>query len=324
MSTFQVIESEFKHFVLSDADTSMALGATSHLGELGDASLEYMQRSTEEAKQLLARIENMEDIEDFDQQLDLDLMGRYLKQEIFFSDLQQHGQPQRCRKPHGVDGISEGIFQLFVNDERDAEARLGNILTRLQQAPAYLAVEARVITQPIERWRDIELEQGEGLPDLFESILNWAKETDYSQVETLQTAVTQCNEALATYLDDLKCRDCITDFSIGEDKVKELLNLRQINQSPTELAQMAKEFMGETQLLLSNLRVRLCKKYNLAYEISESELHDFLNENFAAKLKGGELSSVLDYYTDQIESINQFVKKIIIILIEGMGKRPDE
>lgn len=308
MSDFSSVSQDFKFFVLSDADTSMGLGHTSHLDQLGDPSLQQLEHDTAQAKTILTSIENCVG-EDFNQQLDLELMARYLKQQIFFAELEQDGQPQRCRQPGGVDGISEGIFQLFVNDERTAEARLDNILSRLQQAPAYLEVEASIITQPIKRWRDIEVEQGEGLPDLFATIYSWAKETGYPKGDELEQAIRTCNSALEIYLNDLRVRECLTDFKIGENKVIELLALRNIKQSPAELIQMARDFMADTQSLLTSLNKRLCKKHELAAETSDEQLHEFLNEKFAAQIKEGKLDSVLDYYSDQIQSINNFIEQ---------------
>ena len=308
MPHFSSINHDFKQFVLSDPDTSMGLGDDSYLDQLGDPSLEHLNQETAQAKALLAKIESCS-VDDVDQQLDLELMARYLQQQIFFAELEQNGQPQRCRKPSGVDGISEGIFQLFVNDERLAEPRLDNILARLQQAPAYLAAEASIITQPIKRWRDVEVEQGEGLPDLFDTIANWAKETAYPKQDDLEQAIDSCNKALHIYLTDLNNRDCLTEFTIGEGKVAELLTLRNIKQSPAELLQMARDFMAQTQELLASLNKRLCKKYDLADTTPDEQLHEFLNQKFSAKIKEGKLSSVLDYYSDQIQSINDFIEQ---------------
>ncbi|MFT7372432.1 MAG: hypothetical protein ACI9T9_001117 [Oleiphilaceae bacterium] len=308
MSDFSAISQDFKNFVLADADTSMGLGDSRYLDQLGDPSLDSLRNRTAQAKALLTTLEKYSG-DSFDQKLDIDLMARYLKQLIFFAELEQSGQPQRCRKPGGVDGISEGVFQLFVNDERTSEARLNNILSRLQQAPAYLKIEADVITQPIQRWRDIEVEQGEGLPDLFATIYNWAKETDYPLLPELQKAISTCNTALNIYLNDLKARKCLTDFKIGENKVNELLILRNIKQSPAELISMARDFMDNTQTLLTKLNKRLCKKHELATTTSNEDLHEYLNEKFAAKIKEGELSSVLDYYSDQVSSINEFIEQ---------------
>ena len=308
MMNFSQIETAFKQFVLADVQTSMALGATTHLALLADPSLEHMFERNNEAKALLLEIEQVQ-AADFNQRLDLDLMARSLKLDVFFNELEQHGQPQRCRQPSGVDGISAGIFQLFVNDERDAHARLDDILSRLLQAPAYLAVEAKVISEPIARWNGVEIEQGEGLPDLFQTILNWAKQENYHQQAELQQAVTACNESLAYYLNDLKTRKTLTDFAIGEDKLNELLAIRQIEMSASQLNQMAHDFMTETGALLTQLSERLCKKYDLPADTRQADLQEYLNERFAAKIKGGKLDSVLDYYYQQIDSLNTFVSE---------------
>jgi len=306
MSAYEKISKQFKRFILADADTSMALGDKTHLGELGDPSLGHMEQRSQQAKELLNKLQAIKG-ETFDEQLDLDLMARHLQQDIFFTQLQQYGRPQRCSQPNGVDGISAGIFQLFVNDERSPEFRLNNILTRLQQAPRYLATETEVIAEPISRWRDIELEQGEGLPDLFQAILEWAQQESYHQLDSLKIAITQCNTALSSYLSDLKNKNARTNFAIGLDKVNELLAIRQISHSPAELTKMARDFMGETQTLLSSLKTKLCKKYGLANDTKESDLHEYLNDRFAATLKDGKLTSVLDYYYQQIDSIHGFV-----------------
>lgn len=306
MTAFQQIELRFKNHVLADADVSMAMGDSTHLGQLGDPSLEAMQTRRDAAVQLLGTLTQAE-ANDFDERLNLDLMKRYLQSDLFFDGLQQHGELQRRRRPQGVDGISAGIFQLFVNDERDAEPRLDNILSRLQQAPQYLAVEAQVITQPVARWRDIELEQGEGIADMLATIVNWARQEHYPRLSDLEAAVTDCNSALNAYLADLASRDVITNFALGEDKVRELLAIRQIKQSPAELASMAREFMRDTKVLLAELKTRLCDKYQLASTTTEVELHEFLNQRFAAKVTEGQLSSVLDHYTDQAAAIGQFI-----------------
>jgi len=308
MSAYEKITEQFKCFILSDADTSIALGDEAHLGDLGDPSLAHMMQQSQEAQDLLDQLQAIKG-ETFDEQLDLDLMGRHLQQDIFFANLQQHGHPQRCSQPNGVDGISAGIFQLFVNDERSAEFRLDDILSRLQQAPSYLATETEVIVKPISRWRDIELEQGEGLPDLFQTILEWAQHEDYHQLDSLDIAINQCNDALAGYLSKLKNKKTHTNFAIGLDKVNELLAIRQIPHSPAELTKMARDFMGEAQALLRSLKTKLCGKYGLTDDTNEAELHEFLNERFAATLKEGKLTSVLDYYYQQIDSIQDFVNR---------------
>ncbi|WP_396588659.1 DUF885 family protein [Bermanella sp. R86510] len=308
MTTFTDIEQQFRQHILSDPFTNMELGATDFLGQLGDPSLASEQKHIDQAKALLASIEQTSS-EDFDESLDLELMTLDLKRAIFFHELQQHDQPQRRRRPGGVDGISAGIFQLFVNDNRSASARLDNIVSRLQQAPEYLAIERQVVSQPITRWMQVELEQGEGIPDFLDTIYAWAKQENYASLAELENAIDQCKQALTEYLTDISSRPTIDDFSIGEDKVNELLALRQIYKTPSELAQMAKQFMLETQQLLNDLTTKLAAKYDLPSDTNQEQLHTFLNEQFAAPLKNGDLDSILDYYHEQIQGIETFIQK---------------
>ncbi|MGK0405294.1 MAG: hypothetical protein ACJAR6_000664, partial [Oleispira sp.] len=101
MFDFSSISQDFKNFVLADADTSMSLGDSRYLDQLGDPSLDHLRNTTAQAKTLLTTLEKCS-VDSFDQKLDIDLMARYLKQQIFFAELEQSGQPQRCRKPGGV------------------------------------------------------------------------------------------------------------------------------------------------------------------------------------------------------------------------------
>jgi uncharacterized protein (DUF885 family) len=70
---------------------------------------------------------------------------------------------------------------------------------------------------------------------------------------------------------------------------------------------MARDFMRETKAILADLRTRLCVKYKLDSATTEVELHEFLNQRFAAKITEGRLDSILDHYTDQVATISQFI-----------------
>ena len=306
---FTQIEKQFKQFILNDPDTATALGDTQFLDQLGDPSLKALASENEQASQILDDIHALSASTDlsFDESLDLELMERHLKIQLFFNQLKQGDELQRCRKPNGVDGISAGIFQLFVNDERTAQCRLDDILNRLKQAPDYLKQELDVIKAPITRWRDIEVEQGEGLPDLFETILNWAKQEGYPHADALEQAIEETNASLNKYLEALKKRSTIDHFAIGEENVNTLLNLRAIDQTPKQLAQMAKQFMLETKNLLDDLTGKLIKKYHLSEGTTQAALHEFLNERFAAKIHNEKLDGILDYYHEQIQSIEDFI-----------------
>ena len=308
MSHFNEITHRFLDYLRDDVDTSVSLGLPHHLHRLGDPSIDAHWQSVEKARGLLADLE-ASTAEDFYQSLDLDLMRRHLKRELFFKTLENHGELQRKRKPAGVDGISEGIFQLFVNDDRDSEARLTDILSRLRQAPDYLRTELSVLTTPVKRWRDIELEQAEEVPDLFDSVLDWARETAFADTAELEDAVERVKQALADYRKALAEMDTTDNFAIGRDKVEELLALKRIDKSPEQLRQMAADYMGETQRVLEELRQRLVAKYGLDPATTIEALHEFLNSRYAVDLKDGEVASVLDHYQGERDRVLEFINE---------------
>ena len=308
MIKFEDITRRFLDYLRDDVDTSVSLGLPDHLHRLGDPSLDAHWQSVEKARALLAELENTT-AEDFYEALDIDLMQRHLQKELFFKTLENHGELQRKRKPAGVDGVSEGIFQLFVNDDRDSAARLADILSRLQQAPDYLRAELSLLTTPVRRWRDIELEQAEEVPDLFDSVLDWARETDFADTADLEASISDVNRALQDYRNALSAMDTTDDFAIGRGKVEELLALKRIDKSPEDLRQMAADYMGETQRTLEELRQRLVAKYGLDPETDTVTLHEYLNGKFAVELKNGELGSVLDHYQGERERVLQFINE---------------
>ena len=308
MSHLDDINQRFLDLLRGDVDTSVALGLPDNLHRLGDPSLEAHWQSVEDARALLDAIDHS-GTEDFYERLDLDLIRRFLQQDVFFRTLENHGELQRRRKPEGVDGVSGGIFQLFVNDERDSGERLADILSRLRQAPAYLRAELEVLTTPVKRWRDVELQQAAAIPELFESIVEWARETGFPDVAALEREIASVNEALVDYREALAALPTTEAFSIGMDKVQELLALKQIEKTPEELRQMAADYMVETRRTLEALRQRLVKKYGLAADTDTAALHEFLNRQFTVELENGELASVLDHYRRQRESVLGFIEE---------------
>ncbi|MFT5691345.1 MAG: hypothetical protein ACI92E_000673 [Oceanicoccus sp.] len=306
--SLQSIESSFKKYLANDAETSISLGMSNKLGELSDPSMSSHARRLSDAQQLLREIDN-EKTADFYVNLDLRLISLYLQQDIFFDTLTFNGKLQKQQQPSGVDGISEGIFQLFINDPRIASERLDNILSRLTQAPDYLKKEIETLDTPVERWRNIEVEQAEGLPELFSSIVSWAELENYQNTTKLKSAVNTTNDALIAYQNALSSMPSTREFSIGEEKVIELLSLKEIEKTPLQLRDMAATFLQTTIQEIDILSVRLLKKYKLSPETSTVDLHDFLNKKFSVELKDGNLESVLESYQEQKAKLRSFVEE---------------
>ena len=308
MNHLETINQRFLDYLRADIDTSVELGLPDNLHRLGDPSLEAQEARVADARTLLGDIEEAQGA-DFYEKLDLQLIRRHLQLDIFFNTLEINGELERSQKPAGVDGISEGIFQLFVNDERSSDERLADILSRLRQAPDYLQAELAVVTRPVARWRDIEIEQAGELPELFESILDWARNTEFETREALAASIETVNAALSDYVAQLQQRPTVTGFTIGRDKMEELLAIKQIEKSPDALRAMAAEYMAETRATLKELQGRLLAKYELDANTSAAELQEFLNQRFAVTLKDGALESILDIYQQEREYIRAFIEE---------------
>lgn len=306
--SFQTIETQFKNFLSQDPDTSISLGMTNKLGELSKPDIDTHRRRMSAAKELLDNIK-LETSESFYQNLDLKLMSLYLKKEIFFGTLEINGKLQRQQKPGGVDGISEGVFQLFINDPGNPIERLDHINSRLSKAPEYLKAELELLDTPVERWQKIELSQAEGLPELFSSILSWAEIEKYPRLQSLRNNIENTNKALYKYSKALGSMPTTNSFAIGEDKVLELLKIREIDKSPKQLQHMSTEFVRDTNLEIDELRIRLNCKYGLSEENSAASLHDFLNGQLSVELKEGNVETVLSYYNEQKDTLLNFITK---------------
>lgn len=306
MSHFTEIEKEFITNLQKDIDFSVHLGLEEHLDKLDDPGMEHFEKVRQQCKELLAKID-LSQVNDFHEQIDLQLIKAFLERCVFFQELEINGELQRKQKPSGINGITGGVFQIFVNDERDTEPRLLNILSRLQKSPAYLETELSVLTTPITRWRDIEVTRAKGIPRLLDNIANWAKEVAFSQLAALEDAISKTKESIAAYCDDLETRETCDTFAIGEEKVQELLAIKNINHSPEQLRQIAENFMLKTNETIEELRSRLVAKYKLPAETTAAQLQEFLNREYAVDIKGGDVTTILDVYNEEKAKILDFI-----------------
>lgn len=306
MTHFTEIEKTFIENLKEDIDFSVHLGLEEHLDRLDDPGMEHFWDVHKKCSSLLAKID-IKNATDIHEKIDLQLIKSFLERCIFFQELEVNGELQRKQKPGGINGISGGIFQIFVNDERDPQVRLANILNRLRAAPQYLQKELSVLTTPITRWRDIEVTRAKGIPMLLDNVANWAKEVNFHDLLALEEATTSVKEAIAEYVCELEHRKTCDTFAIGEEKVKELLAIKAIDKTPEELRRIAENFMVETESTIEQLRQRLVKKYALSPETEPAELQEFLNKQYAVHIKDGDVSTILDVYKEEKEKILAFI-----------------
>jgi hypothetical protein len=304
--TFSNIEDLYRRFLSDDADLSLSLGMTNKLDELGDPSLETHYGRIDEAQVLLKNIEAATS-EGFYHSLDIQLIVLDLKQRLFRDTLTFNGKLQRQQLPKGVDGISQGILQLFINDTREPSKRLDNIVSRLRQTPHYLEKEIQVLDCPVKRWRDVEMQRADGLPELFASVCAWAQSENYANIDQLKISVRETIAALGTYTDALSHMPTTNNFAIGEEKVIELLMYMGIDESPIHLRDMAKDYLLETNEKIDLLRTRLIKKYKLDENSTAEIVQDFLKKKYRVPIMEDNLDTILEVYEKQKTDLLKFV-----------------
>jgi hypothetical protein len=303
---FSNIEDLYKSYLSDDADVSLSLGMANKLGELGDPSLEAHGRRIYDTQVLLKNVETAAS-DDFYHSLDLQLIIIDLKQRLFRDTLTFNGKLQRQQLPRGVDGISQGILQLFINDTREPSKRLDNIVDRLHQSPHYLEKEIQVLDCPVDRWRDVEMQRVNGLPELFASVCAWAQSVQYAHVDELKMSAREAITAFKSYNDALSHMPTTKNFTIGEGKVLELLELMGIDRSPLHLRDMAKDYLRETNEKIDLLRTRLIKKYQLDENSTADTVQDFLKKKYRVPIKEGNLDTILEIYEKQKHDLLKFV-----------------
>jgi hypothetical protein len=98
MNYLDEMNTRFLNHLRSDVDVSVGLGLPDHLGRLGDPSLDAHWQSVADARKLLAEIDDSR-ADDFYERLDLDLIRRYLQQDLFFKTTRRGRRHQRGHLP---------------------------------------------------------------------------------------------------------------------------------------------------------------------------------------------------------------------------------
>lgn len=308
--TFETIAADFhKHFT-NNGNSRLHCGVSERLGELPDPSAAASDAQQAEAKALLARIEALDSgALDFDTRLDRDLASLMLRSEMHQHSYRFNGKTQRTQMPKAGEEVGDGIFLLFINDPRPDAARLNDILSRLEAVPGYADTMLARLDVPLARWVDMDVETVEGLPQLFHTICSWAKEVSFVDLERLQRARENAEQALRDYVVKLRAMLTTTQLHIGEEEARRIVALRGIDKSFEELHLMATEFLSETRQTIEEHRVRLVKRYELAEDTSTEDLQKFLAKKFRVELPTGKVTDILKHYEDERENILAFIRE---------------
>lgn len=293
-----------------DPNDRLHLGLLDGLGDMPDPSLEEDARQLAKARDLLARLEALPPTDDFEEQLDRDLAHLTLRKRILWHTFTWGGRTSMQREPQAGDAIGEPLFLMMINDPRPPAERLADITTRLEQVPAFLGAMLGRLDEPLERWRDIDLQAVAGLPSLFDTVEAWAKEVDWPEAERLAAARATTEAALTEYSAALKAMATSTDLHVGPEIAQEIVACWGVDMTLGELHAMARDYIARITTEMEELRDVLVPRYGLTPDCTLGELHDVLNKKHAVALPDpGRLESILDVYQAEREKIRAFIKQ---------------
>ncbi len=318
-NTYAAFSASFHDVFTRDPNDCVALGVSKRLGELPDPSTVASESEAAECRSLLSRaaavrasLQASGDL-DFDRALDLDLAELALSAQLHKLTYTFNGRTMRQQMPTAGDDITEGIFAMFVSDPRPDGERLADITARIAQVPAYLeALSARLDT-PVARWVAIDLDKVAEMPGFFANLQNWADDVGFADRAALQAARERAEAALTSYSERLRQMPTTTQLHVGDECTRELVALRGIELSLSELHQLARDFLAQEQEQIEDLRGRLVSKYHksdgddLAPDASAAELHRYLNRRYRVSLPANRLEDILERYQDERSKILDFI-----------------
>ena len=297
------------HFT-RDPNRAVALGIGAKLDQLPDPSREQTELVRAEARALLTALDGLDAGElGFDDKLDLELARLKLEAEIHRDSYEFNGKSRLAQAPSAGDDIGDGIFQLFVNDPRPAGERLRDILGRLEQVPSYLASLLERLDTPVARWVAIDLAKVEGLPQLFEGIVEWAAATGFADGPRLGRARARAEAALSRYAGKLASLPTTNQLHVGDAVARRIVALRGIQLELSELHRIARDFLSRVNEDLEELRRKLLSKYDLPETTSTPELERMLKTRYLVELPDGDLNGILNRYERERQRILAFVNE---------------
>lgn len=308
MGDYHSLSEGYRDLLAIDANTCVELGIDLRLDELPDPSLDFLQRQSAAAAKLQEAAEDFANrADDFHQQLDARLIALDCSRLQLHNGLRMGGRLQAEQLPDAGEAISSGIFLLFVNDPRPPADRLANIAARLEQVPSFLQAMLARLDTPVARWVAIEQETIEGLPELFDTLLAWARAEHPAIEARLAAAIATATASLESYSRELVCLPTTTAFALGTDQAAQVVACNGIELTLDDIHQVACEFVQRTRAEIEQLRERLVARYQLTTGTSVQELQQFLVARHAVKVSDGEFGQVIERYRQVAADIDAFI-----------------
>jgi uncharacterized protein (DUF885 family) len=310
VGAYKSFVADFHSYLTRDPNACVFKGIDARLDQLPDPGAANIEARVQEGRDLLGRADalNLSDW-DFDDLIDLDLARLTLKASILEDTWTFNGRTRAQQKPTAGDDIGDGIFQMFVNDPREPEARLESILARIEKIPLYLTQLLGRLDTPVQRWLEIDLEKVRELPGLLKTIIDWAKAENWVRSDALEAACANAGSAMSEYCTALENLPTTRNFHLGRQTAEALVASRGIELSLEQIHKLAKDFLVRNRDRVETLRHALVARYGLDPNLSVAETQSWLKKKYAVKVEAGQLEQVLDRYQDERERILAWIRE---------------
>ncbi len=312
MSTteYERFTEDFHAHFTRDPNACVALGVMRNLDRLPDPGADEAFNRVSDARRLVTRAAELRlggEPRSFDQRLDLDLATLTLEREVHGDTYTFNDRTRAQQLPEAGEQIGEGLLLLFANDPRPAADRLADITARVEGVPDYLEAMLGRLETPVTRWVAIEQQTAEGLPELLQSLDDWAAAEGFADLRRLRRAREAAAPALASYLERLAAMETTDALHLGDATARQIVALRGIDSAIETLHGTARQFLAETAEQIEDLRQRLVAKLGLAADISAAELHAELKRRHRVSPGGAGLDGVLQRYELERQKVLEFV-----------------
>lgn len=204
------------------------------------------------------------------------------------------------KNPSLPETVGSGIFPMIRREYAPYEERLDDIKSRIEDIPEMVEQEKDKLEEPIELWIDMALESAEQLPMLFKLVLMIGKQKGIDEEELLEVekVIEKADDALDDYEEWLeqKKRDAVQDYAIGEEKLEELLDKRELGYSSQEILEMGETWLDEAKQKMEDHAEEIDPDKDVEEVVGEvmSETPDSFEE-------------ALNWYREGLDDAKQFV-----------------
>lgn len=302
---FKEIVEKYKSIIAYDPIMATQIGIHDRDLEVSDLTVKAFEKELTDAKELLEIVKSFDDsVLSFEDKIDLKLMVYALERTILFLEFEYNGLKDYEQKPNLGNTVINAFLYLFLKDPRDSKTRLDIINSRFSKIPFMIEDYKQVLKKAVTRWKGMELEEIEGMEELFSSIILWAENEKYDNIGLLKENIEKVNLALNDYVTFLNGLEEVSNFVVGKEVAQNIAKLNGIDFTLDEIYEIAKRFFSEHNLKIDSLVESVKSKYSLDESWGYEEVLSFLKEKY-----GVPISEVVNLYAKEQERVSKYLNE---------------